>query len=509
MTYDVSRKLTDLCALSLQRLRGNRLAFAAGMVLMFGCRSDTHGTAGDLEFVRDRPESDSRARVALGERQAADVCTISYQPATPAFEVDGPIRLTLRDATRVALATNPELVAIRQQEPVGIAAVDVARTYPFNPQVSVDVRPYTRERNGDNAATLVSTSIQQELELAHQGRYRARVGEAELDRTHWTILQAEVTTIVLVEQRYFGAVYQRQRLDLATSLADMNQQLLGVLQRRFEAGQATATDVSLARIQIAATQQQVELVRAAYETSLNDLRTALGLPATVVIELVGDLEQYDWRPIASSPTVSDATIGGADRTAGGHGVSVQWLSSRPDIRAAESDVDAARARLELACASRTPNLKIGPVYEHDESGTQFLGIEASMPLPVLNTGGPLVRQRYAELHQRVVALEQLQHKAKLEVQAALERYARAKRAVEVYAKGVSPELSQQIRVVEDQFNAGQTDLLRVYSARTSLIQSRQMYLDSLQELARAAASLTAATGLGPDLFLTIPEGGEP
>jgi outer membrane protein TolC len=421
------------------------------------------------------------------------------------------LRLTLQEVIRRALESNPDLVALRQTEPVSAAALDVARTYPFNPTASVDVRPFTREKNGDNAATLISTNVQQEIELAHQGQYRERAGAAELNRTRWSMLQAEVATTALVEQRFFGALYQRRRHELARSLANMNQQMLEVLRRRFEAGQATATDVSLAGIQAVTMQQQAELARINYETALADLRNTLGLPATATIELIGDLDRWKWLPVSAVQASSADTQvpSGLARQGLRANAAAVWLSNRPDIRAAESDVDAARARLQLACASRVPNIKIGPVYEHDEAGTQFLGLEASMPLPVVNSGEPLARQRHAELEQRLVTLDQLKLKAKLDIDAAFDRYARALGAAEEFRANSSDKLSQDVRLIEDQFNAGQTDLLRVYSARTSMIQSQITYLDSLQEVARSAAAITAATGVNAELLLATPEEGQP
>jgi outer membrane protein, heavy metal efflux system len=422
-----------------------------------------------------------------------------------------PIRLTLREVIRTALAANPDLVALRQTEPVSAAALDVARTYPFNPQASVVVQPFTREKNGDNASTLIATCVQQEIELAHQGRYREQASSAELNRTHWGLLQAEVATSALAEQRFFAALYQRQRLELAISLANMNQQMLDVLRRRFEAGQATATDVSLAGIQAVTMRQQVELARTNYETALSDLRSTLGLSATAALELVGDLEHWEWLPLsaAQANAVGAHSSNNLPPDLLAADAATRWLPNRPDIRAAESDVDAARARLQLACASRVPNIKLGPVYERDESGTQFLGLEASMPLPVLNTGEPLARQRHAELAQRLVTLNQLKLKAKLDIEAALQRYERARRAAEEFRAISSDKLAQDVRLIEDQFNAGQADLLRVYSARTSMIQSQITHLDSLQEVARAAAAITANTGLTAELLLATPEEAQP
>ncbi|MBI3464960.1 MAG: TolC family protein, partial [Planctomycetes bacterium] len=420
------------------------------------------------------PHLDSeRAAVAAAGWNAGSRSQAGVFPAS-AF------RLTLNEAIHTALAKNPDLVALRRSEAVSVAALEVARTYPFNPQVSVDVRPFTREAGGESAAVLVATSVLQEIELAHQGRYRERAGSEELERTRRSILQAEIATMAQTEQRFFAALYQRERHELAESLAELNQEMLEVLERRFEAGQASATDVALARIQAASTRQQSELAWASYQAASVELRSQLGLSETATVEPMGDLGKWTWLPSPAGVTVAEDRTGKDTGTVGTEAKALANLvASRPDVLAAEAEVASARARLHLASAARVPNVKAGPVYEHDEAGTTFFGVEAQVLLPVINTGAPLVRQRQAELRQREVAWEQLQVKAKLEVRAAVERYEQARGVVERYGGDFSEGLAREVHRIEEQFAAGQADLIRVYSARTSMIQSRLMYLDSL------------------------------
>src|SRR5262245_9104776 len=258
-----------------------RRAYLMCVLCAVGCQSNAQRIAN--RDARSTIESAEQSRVVTQlppqVELASYLLTTPLQTSDPvpqAGQLDKLLRLTLHEVTRRAVEANPDLVALPQTEPVSAAALDVARTYPYNPQASVDVRPFTREKNGDSAATLVSTSVQQEIELAHQGRYREQAGEADLNRTRWNTLQAEVAAIALAEQRFFTALYQRRRFELAGSLANMNQQMLDVLRRRFEAGQATATDVSLAGIQAVTMQQQAELARINYETALADLRNTLG-----------------------------------------------------------------------------------------------------------------------------------------------------------------------------------------------------------------------------------------
>jgi cobalt-zinc-cadmium efflux system outer membrane protein len=155
----------------------------------------------------------------------------------------------------------------------------------------------------------------------------------------------------------------------------------------------------------------------------------------------------------------------------------------------------------LARAARVPNLQIGPYYARDDFATVFWGFRTQVDIPVVNNGMPLVRQRMAEVRQREIALEQLQNRAQLEAEAAIERYERARRLIDQSHVEFTRELAEDVRRVESQFQAGQTDLLRVYVARTGLIQAQRALLDTLNELAQAAARVTETTGLPPHVLV--------
>jgi outer membrane protein TolC len=144
-------------------------------------------------------------------------------------------------------------------------------------------------------------------------------------------------------------------------------------------------------------------------------------------------------------------------------------------------------------ASRVPNVSLGPRYERDESRTLFAGLELQVDVPVINTGRETVWQGETEVRRKQVALEQLRIKARLEIESAVERYERARAIVEQFRPGAAGELDQEVARVADLFLAGQTDLLTLYSIRGKVLQSQRDYLDALNQLAQAAADLTAAT----------------
>ena len=62
----------------------------------------------------------------------------------------------------------------------------------------------------------------------------------------------------------------------------------------------------------------------------------------------------------------------------------------------------------------------------------------------------------------------------------------------------------EIQRLENQFRAGEVDILRVVTARTSLINLRRAHLDTLNELAQSTAAVTLATGLPAETLMNMP-----
>jgi outer membrane protein TolC len=222
------------------------------------------------------------------------------------------------------------------------------------------------------------------------------------------------------------------------------------------------------------------------------------MPTDRPYELVGRLESFQWGRIdglaapEGMPPSPQATIQLAESLA----------DERPDVRAAQAATNVAQANAELAQANTVQNLQIGPYYERDEFETLFFGVTGQMTLPIWDSGRPLARQREAETVQRIVALNALKTRARVEVQTAIERYERARLLAEKERPNLSKSISEDLARVKRQFDAGQADILNVFATQTALMQEQRAYLDLLNELAQAAADVTLAAGLPPARIVT-------
>ncbi len=427
------------------------------------------------------------------------------KPASDDASSTSTAALTLDRAIQLALAQNPDLKAAAAQEAVSQNALGVAKAYPYSPTAAIEVVPSPQFSGGGVGKTKYQIALTQTLELTGQSQYRATAGRAQLNRTRCNIQMVAVATVAETERRYFQVRYRRELLKLTQSTAELNEHLLGVLERQFTAGKASAADVSLARIETRASQQQAALALAQYTSAEQALRIQLGLPPQELVELEGIGADGTWSqlafdfPLLRFPENNEQTEvpPGVDIDA-----EVNHLAaSRPDVLAADADVCEAQAQWQLAQANLTPNLLLGPKYERDESDSQFWGLMAEMNFGKRCTsqGNPLIRQQYAEYQRRRIVLDQLVLKATLEIEAAAQRCRQAQAAVALYDQEARSSVTADVATVADLFEAGQVDLINVFAARKAALQLGVSRAEALNELGQAVAELTVAAGRCPEV----------
>ena len=235
----------------------------------------------------------------------------------------------------------------------------------------------------------IYASIRQPVELGHQTTHRYRIAQAAYDQQKWIVVQAELTALVQTYRFFQTAAYRREKYQLAEELAKFNDHLQETLERRMEANQVQPADVTLARVETRATRQQVKAARQDYLTALTDLRNQIGIPEQAgAFEPLGEFTLPPYIPPIDEQTMVQ-----------------EALLSRPDIQAARA-IAGTHSAVDLAKGDRIPTPIIGPEYQMDEAGVQYVGFVFIAPIPIWNNGKPLVIQREAEHHRAIVAYKE-------------------------------------------------------------------------------------------------------
>ncbi len=407
--------------------------------------------------------------------------------------------IAMQAALYGAITSNPDLVTLREGNALAASAeaVEVARHFPttLNPTLWLDYRPITLVPNGTFGTSpthasaagnnfyhfgqdYIYVSLRQPVELGHQTTHRYHIAQAAYDQQKWTVVQAELTALVQTYRFFQTAAYRREKFKLAQELANFNDRLQETLQRRMEANQVQAADVALGRVESRATRQQVTVARQDYLTALTDLRNQIGIPEQAgAFEPLGEFSVPPYIPPVDEQVMVQEAI-----------------RQRPDIQAARAQVAGTHSAVSLAMGDRIPTPIIGPEYQMDEAGVQYVGFVFIAPIPIWNNGKPLVLQREAEHRRAVVAFKQAQQRAAAQVKAAVAKWNGATELVNDSA-GLTQDLSTEVKKMESLFEAGQADLTKLMQARQRLIQLENSRLDAVWAATQAQADLLLALGI--------------
>jgi cobalt-zinc-cadmium efflux system outer membrane protein len=392
-------------------------------------------------------------------------------------------------AVRWALQNNPELAALRQQHGISAAAVVIADTYPFNPVWEAKVRA----ANGPESAGITNRvsnehKILVDVEVRGQRQYRRRAAGDALTRTDWEIAFQEVSLAVRTVRALDAVIYQQDKLRLGEEALRLNQKSAEDVRLLVEQGKLRAIDLIVARTEVHDTRALLGPARVAYEKAWHELRRALGI-------VEGNFTVQGTLDAPPAKEDAEALLAAA-------------LEQRPDLHARQAAVAEADARVRLAIADRYGNPNVGPAYEYDPTRINLIGVQFTLPLPLLNRHRGEIYQREAERSRAALELRQAEVTIQQDLAAALARVNAARRWADTYRNELLPELQKSLDDTQRLFAAGDpsVDVLRILDVRRKVLKARDAYLDAIYELRQAQDDLSAAIG---DVALALdpePEG---
>jgi cobalt-zinc-cadmium efflux system outer membrane protein len=385
--------------------------------------------------------------------------------------------LSLDTAAGWALQYNPDLAALRQQHGIAAAAVVIARTYPYNPVLTLRLTG----AGGPQAAAVTNQTPGQltlmfQIELWHQAAHRQQAAEAALSRTDSDIVFQEMAQVVRVVRAFQTVLYRQEKLALVEETLRVNERVVEQVRRLVEHGQLRGVDLVMARTDVDAIRAQLAPARSAQAVALAELSRSLGVPWARV-QVQGSLDRPD------GPADSRSLI-------------EQAFQLRADRKARLFAVDEAEARLRLERADRLGNPQVGPFYEQTETRVQFGGVQMSVPVPIFNARRGELQQRQAEKQRALLELQRLEVQIQQDVEAALARLASARTGARSYQEEVLPNLRAGLKDVQRLFEQGEpgVDAVRILDLERKLLRARDGYLDALWEVSLAHADLAAALG---------------
>jgi cobalt-zinc-cadmium efflux system outer membrane protein len=398
------------------------------------------------------------------------------------------------ELVKLALANNPEVVAMRREAEAGEALIRQARLRP-NPSLEI-----SGERQiggmGDNSL-MVEGGLP--LELGGRRSARIRVAERELEIRRQALAERERQLASDVRSKFGESLAAVLKLRFTEEILAMAEQNVDLVTAQVSEGRRPPLEQNMELVELNRIRVTRETSEGTVEQRIFELRNLVGLNPEDPLLLRGDL---DTLKVNLSPQV------GAEQSA---------LQSRPDLLGAAAVERLAAARVEQARSEGRIDADVMVGFQRMKSGFPLLGtdMETGALLPIeqrMNffTFGVRLNLPVRNRNQGMVAAAELERQAaanrrdfgeltvKREVAAAYARYARAFRAMEIYRVGVRDRAAQNAEVVRQTYEIGSKTLLDYIAEHHRYIATENGFIDSQLEAYLAMVEILKATN-APEL----------
>ncbi|MFQ5744732.1 MAG: TolC family protein [Acidobacteriota bacterium] len=411
--------------------------------------------------------------VAVG----ASVLSLVVGLSTEAQEAR-PRQITLDQALEEAFARSPILRAQRAEVDQAEGRFITARTYPFNPEFSVEA---ARRRGELESTTDYNIILSQEIEIGGKRRRRVEQAGAEQDAELGQFLRAQRLLAARVRAAFIEALRARELVEVDQANAELANSLTEVARKRFEAGAAPQMEVNLALVQVGRARRDLRLSRGAYQVALTILAEIVGLDPDNPPVPVGELTL----PSRDVPAFSELLASA--------------LQQRADLEAFRDTVRAARARTEVARRQRVPNLMTGASYGEEEETDRLVGGFVGVRIPIFNRNRGAIAEANGLLQQAEAKQLAVELQVRQEVASSLARYQAAVESTTNLQAQVLGSLQENLELLQHSFEAGKTSWTEVLVFRREFVDVRREYVETLTEARLAGIEMDLATGVAPSL----------
>lgn len=400
--------------------------------------------------------------------------------------------VTLQQIIAIAREHNSELKALREEKGIGEAGRIRAGLYP-NPVLELDGA--TGAMTGSSGENRLAVGVSQEFLLGGKREKRLAVSDAELLRFENRFKDAERQLIAAIKSGYYDLLLAEGRRDLSNRSREINNQLLQIARERFGAGEIAELDVNLAKVETA--RSAGKSIEAERELVLLQQRllSLMGVSSTENLKLAAPAETKSVAaPLAELKTLA--------------------LDKRPDLQAAAAEKNKGEAEVALAEAERLPNVTAGVGFSWERSETSLggleerntdylIGLRLSVPITIFDRNQAGIKEALAKKSSAEIRQQFIRQNIEREVEAAHWRLTSADKSLEIYAREIIPQLTENLKLIQEAYRLGEVGILAVIEEQKKFIDVNEGHLSALHDKNRALALLEATVGIE----LNNPDGG--
>jgi cobalt-zinc-cadmium efflux system outer membrane protein len=403
------------------------------------------------------------------------------EPAVaPAPGQNAPARISLDEAIRLALQHNHALQAARTTILQNQAEEVTANLRP-NPTLSWDSQFFPLFNPSQFSADYLENQAQFDVGIGYtfeRGKKRQHRLQAAKDQTAVTVSTVDDNQRQLIfntSQQFIAALLAQSTLELSKQDAESFQQTVTISESRYKAGDMSESDLLKIKLQLLQFQSDLSMAKLAKVQALAALRQFLGFESVPDdFDVQGDL---DYQPVHAD--LQDLK-----------GLAMQ---NRPDLRAAQQGVTAARSQEALMRANGKKDLGVSFDYTHTagiNSGAFFFNID----LPIFDRNqGEIARARFAITQAEEQAIETAQQ-VNTDIVDAFSALRSNDEIIQLYRGGYVDQAKQSRDITEYAYKRGAASLLDFLDAERTYRANQLAYRQALASYMTAVEQMRQAVG---------------
>jgi cobalt-zinc-cadmium efflux system outer membrane protein len=311
------------------------------------------------------------------------------------------------------------------------------------------------------------------LEVAGQRGLRIDEAEKNLQRAAATFKDFSRMFTAKLARSYYQALFARERLALLERVENLNRRLLDVTQAKFQAGDVSGLEASVAAVRHSRARKDTLDGRRELQQAILELRRLVG--SEEAIAPLGELALVV-PPVSTQKVLENAR------------------ANRPDLVAKSRELERAEAEISLKRREIFPNPSVGVFFNREATGDKTVLGGVSIPLPFFNRRQGELESLEARKVQARAELLALEKEIRKEVDQALNQWATASESFQLFQKEIIERIEENFKLLEAAYRERKIDFPQVLIMENDLISANLSYLDTSLALREAAIKLQEVTG---------------
>jgi len=427
-------------------------------------------------------------------RTLALLALLTVPPAAQAQDAQ-PLRLSLRDAVKMALQQNPQVAIAnlnlaKSEQERNLARADLLPNVSFNvsdrvaranPESSFGLTiPGFPRAIGPFWAVDAGPSVSApvfDLSLWHRwdaARYGVRAADAD-------VISARERNAELVVSQYLGGLRAAADVEAARSRMDLAKALLDLATDLQKTGAGTGIDTLRANVEYQNERQRFAEAQSTSKVALYGLGRLLNIDPQRSIELADTASFFETPEFTSDGSLSRA------------------YDARPELKSVAAQIQAATLERRAARDEHLPKVSVGGRWSLQgltvDSSIPVYAFQANIDVPIFTGGRIEAQSAIADLEVKRLGQVQtdVRNQVALEVHSALAQLESARVEVEASRLGVSLA-TESVRQAQDRFRAGVANNIEVITAQNELARANDNQINALYRYNQSRADLARATG---------------